>query len=432
MHHPQGQGPADASRWMVVLLGFLTLAFAFTVRGSLSLAMPAWQAEFGWSRSAISGIAAVALLVMATVAPFAGHLVDRHGSRLLLVAGLGAIGIGVGMVILARPGASAWLLPVGFAAVAAIGFGTIAQHVIAAAIAQRFDRHRGLATGIGTAGSTAGQLLLMPVLAWLMQAGQWRSAFWLLAAGCFALIPFAWFMLREAGPQAATNVRSTASHADARATSLGGNLGLILRSPVFHAIFWSYAICGFTTSGVIETHLMPYAAICGFGPVPSATAYGVLSGLNLVGMIAAGWLSDRMHRPRLLAIIYVVRAVSFLLLMFVADNYPLLIVFAILFGLVDYSTVPVTASYIASRLGLKVLGLSMGLLSAGHAIGGAAGAWAGGAFFDWSGNYGVLWGLSTTMAIAAAALVVGLKDEGRRMLMGAGLSPRLSVRAEDA
>jgi predicted MFS family arabinose efflux permease len=120
----------------------------------------------------------------------------------------------------------------------------------------------------------------------------------------------------------------------------------------------------------------------------------------------------------LLTIIYAVRAVSFLLLMFVADDYPRLIVFAVLFGLFDYSTVPVTASYIASRLGLKVLGLSMGLLSAGHAIGGAAGAWAGGAVFDRSGNYALLWSVSIALAIVASALVVGLKDEGR------SISPR--------
>jgi len=185
---------------MVVLLGFLTLAFAFSVRGSLSLVLPAWQAEFGWSRSAISAIAATALLIMAGVAPFAGHLVDRHGVRPLLVGGLAAIGIGVCMVIRAQPNTSAWLLPAGFAVVAAIGFGTIAQHVIAAAIAQRFDRHRGLATGIGTAGSTAGQLLLMPVLALLVQGGEWRSAFWMLAFGCFGLIPITRLMLYVTAP----------------------------------------------------------------------------------------------------------------------------------------------------------------------------------------------------------------------------------------
>lgn len=423
MPRPKIAVPSEAARWMVVLLGFLTLAFAFSVRGSLSLVLPAWQAEFGWSRSAISAIAATALLVMAGVAPFAGYLVDRHGVRPLLVGGLTAIGIGICMVIRAQPNTSAWLLPVGFAVVAAIGFGTIAQHVIAAAIAQRFDRHRGLATGIGTAGSTAGQLLLMPVLALLVQGGEWRSAFWMLAFGCFGLIPITWLMLRE--PLRRGAVHSVPTEIDKNEANLTHNLELLMRSPVFHAIFWSYAICGFTTSGVIETHLMPYAAICGFGPVPSATAYGVLSGVNLVGMIAAGWLSDRVHRPRLLAVIYVMRAVSFVVLMFVAADYPRLLVFAVVFGLFDYSTVPVTASYIASRLGLKVLGLSMGLLSAGHAMGGAAGAWAGGAFFDWRGSYGALWGVSVGLVLIAAALVVGLKDERGRAAPKMATLPRL-------
>ena len=386
-----------AGTWGVVALGFMTLALAFTVRSSLSLAMPVWQSEFGWTRGFISGIAAVVLLVMAVVAPFAGGLVDRRGSRPLLLFGLAAIGIGVGLVALARPETTSWLLPIGFAGVGAIGFGTIAQHVVAAAIAQRIEQNRGLAVGIGTAGSTAGQLLLMPVLAFFIQGGDWRLAFGLLAAACFLLVPVTWRALGRAD-RYRRRANASDGEADGR-RSLRDDLAALLRSPVFHAVFWSYAICGFTTSGVIETHLMPYASLCGFGPVPSATAYGVLSALNLAGMIAAGWLSDRVHRPLLLAVIYTARATAFILLLFVADNYPLLIVFAILFGLFDYSTVPVTASYLASRLGVRMLGLSMGLLAAGHAVGGAAGAWAGGVVFDWNGGYGALWIASVALAV---------------------------------
>ena len=55
-----------------------------------------------------------------------------------------------------------------------------------------------------------------------------------------------------------------------------------LRSPP-HAVFWSYAICGFYDQRCDRDHLMPYASLCGFGPVPSATAYGVLSALNPPG-----------------------------------------------------------------------------------------------------------------------------------------------------
>ena len=329
MSYPDVEG-GGAARWMIVGLGFATLAFAFTVRGSLSLAMPFWQTEFGWSRGAISSIAACAMIVMALVAPFAGGIADKQGPRLLLAGGLLAIAIGLGLVMAASPGAMGWLLPLGFAGVAAVGFGAIAQHVVAAAIAQRFDRNRGLATGIGTAGSTGGQLLMMPLIAAMMQGGDWRSAFMVLTAGCILLIPLSLLLLGGSAKTSSTEYYDVAE--GAHAETLATNLKTLLRSPVFHAVFWSYTICGFTTSGVIETHLMPYAAYCGFGPLPSASAYGVLSGVNLGGMILAGWLADRAHRPLLLTIIYTVRAASFILLIYVGDHYTALLIFAAIFG----------------------------------------------------------------------------------------------------
>ncbi|NIR29176.1 MAG: MFS transporter [Gammaproteobacteria bacterium] len=47
----------------------------------------------------------------------------------------------------------------------------------------------------------------------------------------------------------------------------------LLRSRVFQLLFCSFTICGYTTSGVIETHLLPYTSYCGIPPVPGATAY---------------------------------------------------------------------------------------------------------------------------------------------------------------
>ena len=136
-------------------------------------------------------------------------------------------------------------------------------------------------------------------------------------------------------------------------------------------LFWSFLICGFTTTGVIETHLLPFASWCGFAPVPSATAYSFLSAVNLVGMIVAGWLTDRMNRPLLLASIYLIRGMTFLFLANLpGTSIETLFVFAALFGAVDYSTVPVTASLVASHVGVRVMGLAMGLIAAGHAVGG--------------------------------------------------------------
>jgi MFS family permease len=209
---------------------------------------------------------------------------------------------------------------------------------------------------------------------------------------------------RVDAPDPAGVERSTTS-------GLRTDLGFILRNGTFHLLFWSYLICGYTSSGVIETHLIPYAAFCGFGPVPSATAYGLLSAVNLGGMILAGWLTDRMNRPLLLAGIYLIRSLTFVLLVNVGTSYETLLVFTVIFGLVDYSTVPVTASLIASHIGLRVMGLAFGLISAGHAIGGALGASLGGYLFDLSQQYALVWWSSFGLAIIAGLLVFGVRSQ---------------------
>jgi len=84
-------------------------------------------------------------------------------------------------------------------------------------------------------------------------------------------------------------------------------------------------------------------------------------------------------------------------------------------------------------MGLRVSGLSIGLLSAGHALGGAAGAWVGGAVFDASGDYWALWILSVVLAVAAATLVAVLTDSERepaaaRPLARSGPDPGLTSR----
>jgi MFS family permease len=359
--------------WLVVGFGFLALALAFSARATLSLVMPIWAQELGWSRSFVSGAAATALLVMAAVAPFAGRLIDRQGVRVTLVAGLALVG-GGSLIVSAT--SSSLLFLVAFSGVSAVGFGIVAAHVVSTAIARLFDRDRGLATGIATSGATGGQFLIVPIIAVVLTTLSWRWSFLAIGVASLVLIPFLWWTL------AATEESAPGPADGPPSSSLSADVLAIVAKPAFHILFWSFLLCGYTTAGVIETHFLPYASFCGFGPVPSATAYGALSAVNMLGMIAAGWLTDRMNRVVLLGSIYLARGLTFVILMNVGADYETLMVFAVLFGAVDYATVPVTASLVASHLGLRVMGLAMGMISAGHSIGAAAGAFLGGYLFD--------------------------------------------------
>src|SRR4029077_7066091 len=105
----------------------------------------------------------------------------------------------------------------------------------------------------------------------------------------------------------------------------------LFRLPLSPLLFWSYTICGFPPPGIIEVHLLPYAAACGFPPLESATAYGVLCAFNLLGMVSAGYLADRVNRPLLLGGLYLLRGLPFILLMNITGNLPLLLIFAVAF-----------------------------------------------------------------------------------------------------
>ena len=399
-HLPKPASKTGRQNWTVIAFGFLALSLAFSGRAALGLIMPVWQSEFGWSGSYISGVGATALVVMAAIAPFAGRLVDRRGPQFTLNLGLGLLGVGCAIVALMNGKA---MFVIGFAGFCAFGFGIVATHVVATAVTRSFSVNQGLATGIATSGATGGQFLIVPLIAALLAFASWRWSFGALALTSLALIPCIRMSLRADAPCEAVREQDPAP------SGMTKDVALILRRPAFHLLFWSFLICGFTTTGVIETHLLPFASFCGFPPIPSATAYGVLSLVNLVGMIVAGWLSDRVNRPMLLAAIYLMRALTFILL----GNLPgtsveMLFVFAILFGAVDYATVPVTASLVASHVGIRVMGLAMGMISAGHAIGGAMGAFLGGFVFDLGGGYGILWTGSLWLAVGAGVLVLFL------------------------
>ena len=387
--------------WIIVWLCFATLAIVMSARQSVSIMTDEWARTLGWSKTFIGSGQSVALIMVAVFSPVAGNFADRLGARVLLVAGLLLVTVGL-LLFAAFPAAGFYI--VGYGLIAGLGFSAASSHLVSTALAKVFDNNRGLTNGIANSGATAGQFITVPLLTLGLSYFSWRWSIAAAALACLAMAAVIWILLKPTLEERQREIEVIAKE------PLWDRLRFLLTSKTFHILYWSFFICGVTTTGAIETHFLPYAAFCGFPPVPASGIYGLTMAINLGGMFLSGYLTDRVNRPLLLGSIYLVRSVSFIVLMFVGTSYEMMLLFAIIYGIFDYSTVPPTASLVASHLGLKIMGLAMGLIFGGHALGGALGAFLGGYLFDLFARYSEMWWFAFATAVLAGFLVFLLRE----------------------
>lgn len=194
------------------------------------------------------------------------------------------------------------------------------------------------------------------------------------------------------------------------AMTMRGHLVDMWRCPQFLALTVAFFLCGVTTTGFVETHLVKLAVHNGFSLLTGSLAFSVLAACNGASIVCSGFLADRLNRHYLLASIFTLRACAYLLLLspsLGAGGLAALFVFAVLFGVADYSVVPPVVSLVKTHLPCAV-GLSTGVLLMFHSAGAALGAALGGVLFQRFGGYdeavGLCAGLSTLGAIACAAM----------------------------
>ena len=380
--------------WVVVGVMFFAQAVALGVRGTIGLLVNPWEAEFGWDRAAVSLTASLGFVVYGLAQAFSGRWADRTGPRVIFATSIALLGVGTMAV---SSIVTLWQAYAIFGVLIMLGIGGASSPTSAVAVARWFTGRRGLALGIVGAGSAAGQFVLVPVMATLIGSLGWRAAFLWLGVGILAVaLPIIVLLLRDDPSQGA-------GRASAAASDVGSPMPMaeILR----HANFWwlalSFFVCGVTTSGLIDTHFIPYAQDHHVAAVTAATAFGLLSLVNMVFTTLSGAVSDRLGYTRLLGWIYAGRAVTLVFLVFARDPASLF-VFAVAFGIVDFSTVAPTTALSTVIFGRRSAGTVFGLVALSHQIGSALGSYAGGLVHDLTGSYAGFFLAGAALSGAAA------------------------------
>ncbi len=370
--------------WVMVAVTFFTALVSAGTVGAPGVFIVPLQQEFGWTTAEVSSALSIRFILFGLMAPFAAALLNRYGLRNVT---LSALLIVSSALVASLAMTQLWQLILLWGVVIGIGTGMTAL-VLGATIAARwFAARRGLVVGILTASVATGQLLFLPLLAAITERMGWRIALALMCVMLGVAASAVLLLMRDRPsdvglrPFGDDDTQPLTPPLVSKGSIMAAALGTLRdasRNRVFWILFLTFFICGASTNGLIQVHLIPMCIDYGIPQVQAASLLAAMGVFDFFGTIFSGWLSDRYDNRWLLFWYYGLRGLSLLLLPFTDFSFYGLSLFAMFYGLDWIATVPPTVRLTAQRFGPERANLVFGWIFAGHQLGAGASAFAAG------------------------------------------------------
>jgi predicted MFS family arabinose efflux permease len=418
--------PAMAQRgihygWTVVAVAFLTMLATAAAMGMPGVLLLPLKNEFGWDIGSISGALALRLALFGVVGPFAAALMQRYGLRKVVSIALMTIIFGL---TLATQVTSLWQLWLTWGIMLGLSTGVTAN-VLGATIATRwFTKRRGLVVGILSASTATGQLLFLPVAAWLSEHMGWRLA--MLPAGvlCFVCLLLVLLLVRDypshlsIPPYGETEIippRDPRADGNILKTSFGA-LAMASGNINFWILAGTFFICGLSTSGLIQNHFIPFCHDYGMDAVAASGILAIIGACDFIGTIGSGWLSDRYDSRWLLFWYYGLRGLSLVILPYTSFSFYGLGIFAVFYGLDWIATIPPTVKLTGQTFGREKAPLVFGWIFTAHQLGAATAAYGAGASREALASYLPAFITAGVLCLVAAVVVVWMNKSSPKLL----------------
>jgi len=373
----------------MLVAGVLVLILAFGIRTSFGIFMVPISGDLGWGREVFGFALALQNLVWGASQPFAGAIADRWGSG-RVIAACGALYAG-GILVMA--GATAPLgMTVGAGVIVGVALSGTSFPVILAVIGRAVpEDRRSLYLGLGAAGGSSGQLIMVPAAQGLLATMDWAMALVWLAGMSALMVPLAAALVSD--PRRMEGV----SEAARRQT-----IGQAIHEAGGHRGYWllnaGFFVCGFHVM-FIATHLPAFVVDRGLAPEIGALALSLVGLANIIGSYMSGVLGGRYSKRYVLSCIYFARAAAFLVFILLPVTETSVVVFSFVLGLLWLSTVPLTSGLVAQIFGPRYMATLFGIVFFSHQVGSFLGAWLGGYFYDLTGSYDVVWWASVLLGV---------------------------------
>jgi MFS family permease len=381
--------------WLLVAIGFVTMAIGVNARTAFSLLFPAILRDFGWDSGVTAGIFSFGFLVSAAITPFAGRLMDRHGPCIVVELGVGGMAAGL---LLASFAHTRWQLYLTLGALTGGGVNCLAYTGQSLYLTNWFVHRRGLALSIAFSGAGLGSITLLPWLQSVIAGGGWRAACW--ALGLLVLLalgpPNLLLRHRPEDMNLAPDGRDTKNRSAIGTTNIVDPHWAAVDWTLMRALatgrFWWIVVgyfCALFVWYAVQVHQTEYLISLGFSARTAAWALGAVSLTAVPGQIALGHLSDRIGREWVWMIGNGGFALGclFLVLLQGAPTSTSLYLMVVVQGALGYGLTSVMGAIPAEIFEGRNFGSIFGTVMVAAILGGAAGPWASGVMHDRFGTY---------------------------------------------
>ena len=392
------QSARKLSMLQVVVCGGAIVTLSMGIRHGFGLWLqPITQAQ-DWTRQTFAFAIAIQNLSWGVIGVFAGMLADRFGAFRVLIGGalLYAAGL-AGMAL--SPDALSFSLTAGVLIGAAQAGTTYA--VVYGVIGRQIDpARRSWAMGMAAAAGSFGQFLMVPVEGFLISGLGWQQALLALSLAVLLIVPLA-FGLREAG--------FAGGAMPLRDQTIGQAMREAFKYPSFQLLMAGYFVCGFQVV-FIGVHMPSYLKDKGLSPQVAGYALALIGLFNVFGTDIAGSLVQRLAKRKLLAFIYLSRAMAISLFIWLPLSPLSVYIFASVMGLLWLSTVPLTNAAVAQIFGVAHLSMLGGFVFFSHQVGSFLGVWLGGLLYDRTGSYDIVWIITIALGVFAALINLPVRE----------------------
>ena len=316
-----------------------------------------------------------------------------------LLLGAAAYGAGFAIIALAEGGG---MLILGAGVAIGLGLACTSFGVMAGAVARLVPpKDRSTMFGIIAAAGAMGQATVVPGAQQALESFDWRTVAWVLAAVACAIALLA-LAFRGQGGSAGT--ASNEPDIGVRAA-----IAEAMRHPGYLMLMAGFFVCGFQLMFIVN-HLPNFLALCGLPPSAAGSAIALIGVCNAIGCYSFGRLGAVYSRRRLLALIYIVRAVAIAVYMSMPITVTSTLIFAAVMGFFWLGTAPLTSGLVTHMLGARYLSSIYGPVFLSHQLGAFLGVWLGGVVFDLTGGYDNMWFAAGVIGLIAAAWHMFLPD----------------------